>query len=78
MLAGRCEWISMRTSISHPLRIAVVTAGPEFGRIGVTFCPGKYDPYGMSGAWDRDLARDLDVIRDWGGAAIVTLLEPRS
>jgi ADP-ribosyl-[dinitrogen reductase] hydrolase len=32
----------------------------------------------MSGAWDRDLARDLDVIRDWGGAAIVTLLEPRS
>ena len=67
----------MRTSISHPLRIAVVTAGPEFGRIGITFCPGKYDPHGMSGAWDRDLARDLDVIRDWGAAAIVTLLEPK-
>src|SRR5258706_10873029 len=28
----------------------------------------------MSGAWDRDLAHDLDTIRDWGAAAIVTLL----
>lgn len=76
MLACRYESISVRTSISHPLRIAVVTAGSEFGRIGITFCPGKYDPHGMSGAWDRDLNRDLDTIRDWGAAAIVTLLEP--
>jgi ADP-ribosyl-[dinitrogen reductase] hydrolase len=30
----------------------------------------------MSGAWDRDLARDLDMIRDWGAAAVVTLLGP--
>jgi ADP-ribosyl-[dinitrogen reductase] hydrolase len=30
----------------------------------------------MSGAWDRDLAHDLDTIRDWGAAAVVTLLEP--
>ena len=65
----------MKTSISHPLRIAVVTGGSEFGRIGITFCPGKYDPHGMSGAWDRDLNRDLDTIRDWGVAAVVTLLE---
>jgi ADP-ribosyl-[dinitrogen reductase] hydrolase len=66
----------MRTSISHPLQIAVVTAGSEFGRIGITFCPGKYDPHAMTGAWDRDLNRDLDMIRDWGAAAVVTLLEP--
>jgi ADP-ribosyl-[dinitrogen reductase] hydrolase len=67
----------MRTSISHPLQIAVVTAGSGFGRIGITLCPGKYDPHGMSRAWDRDLARGLDMIRDWGAAAIVTLLEPK-
>ena len=67
----------MRTSISHPLRIAVVTAGSEFGRIGITFCPGKYDPHGMSGAWDRDLVLDLDAISDWGAAVVVTLLEPK-
>jgi ADP-ribosyl-[dinitrogen reductase] hydrolase len=30
----------------------------------------------MSGAWDRDLALDLDAIRNWGAAAIVTLIEP--
>jgi ADP-ribosyl-[dinitrogen reductase] hydrolase len=67
----------MKTSISHPLQIAVVTAGSEFGRIGITFCPGKYDPHGMSGAWDRDLVLDLDAIYDWGAAAVVTLLEPK-
>jgi ADP-ribosyl-[dinitrogen reductase] hydrolase len=31
----------------------------------------------MTGSWDRDLARDLDIIRDWGAAAVVTLLEPK-
>jgi ADP-ribosyl-[dinitrogen reductase] hydrolase len=29
----------------------------------------------MSGSWDRDLATDLDAIRGWGAAAVVTLLE---
>jgi ADP-ribosyl-[dinitrogen reductase] hydrolase len=77
MWACRYEWISMRTSISHPLQIAAVSGGSEFGRVGLTFCPGKYDPHAMSGGWDRELARDLDTIRDWGAAAVVTLLEPQ-
>lgn len=65
-----------KTSITHPLQIAAVTAGPAFGRVGITFCPGKYDPEGGNGVWwDRDLALDLDAIRDWGAAAVVTLLE---
>jgi ADP-ribosyl-[dinitrogen reductase] hydrolase len=66
-----------RTSLTHPLQIAAVTAGAEYGRIGITFCPGKIDRHAMTGAWDRDLATDLDAIRDWGAAAIVTLLEPK-
>jgi ADP-ribosyl-[dinitrogen reductase] hydrolase len=66
-----------RTSLTHPLRIAAVTAGSKFGRIGITFCPGKYDPHAMSGEWDRDLALDLDVVREWGAAAVVTLLESK-
>ena len=66
-----------RTSLTHPLQIAVVTAGPDFARIGITFCPGKYDRNAMTGYWDRDLALDLDAIRDWGAAAVVTLLEPK-
>lgn len=68
----------MRTSASHPLQIATIVPGVSgFGRVGVTFCPGKYDPHAMSGAWDRDLSLDLDAIRDWGATAIVTLLEPK-
>ena len=66
-----------KTSFTDPLQIAVVTAAPEFGRIGITFCPGKYDRHAMSGRWDRDLALDLDMVRDWGAAAVVTLLEPK-
>jgi ADP-ribosyl-[dinitrogen reductase] hydrolase len=66
-----------KTSVSHPLQIAAVTAGSEFGRVGITFCPGKYDRHAMTGEWDRDLALDLDTVRDWGAAAVVTLLEPK-
>jgi ADP-ribosyl-[dinitrogen reductase] hydrolase len=31
----------------------------------------------MRGYWDRDLSLDLDAIRNWGAAAVVTLVEPR-
>ena len=65
-----------KTSVTHPLQIAVVTAGSEFGRVGITFCPGKHDRQAMS-AWDRDLSLDLDAVREWGAAAVVTLLEPK-
>ena len=44
------------------------------GRIGITLCPGKTDPYGMTRAWERDLTEDLDAIRDWGATAVVTLV----
>jgi ADP-ribosyl-[dinitrogen reductase] hydrolase len=66
-----------KTSLTHPLQIAVVSPGPAFGRVGITFCPGKYDQHAMSGEWDRDLALDLDTVRDWGAGAVVTLLEPK-
>jgi ADP-ribosyl-[dinitrogen reductase] hydrolase len=66
----------IRTSNTHPLQIAAVSAGPGLGRIGVTFCPGKGQAHAASGAWRRDLAADLAAIRDWGAAAVVTLLEP--
>src|SRR5215831_12949058 len=70
----REAWMN-RTSVTHPLRIDTVTAGPGYGRIGITFCPGKYDPHGHTGSWDRDLALDLYTIQKWGASAVVTLLE---
>jgi|GEM_PF-41737 len=66
----------MRTSESHPLRVAVVAVDGVPGRVGVTLCPGKYQPDALTGAWDRDLERDLDVIAGLGATTVVTLVEP--
>ena len=62
------------TSESHPLRIDAVAA-PGGGEIGMTFCPGKYQPTGLTANWQRDLGLELDRIRDWGAVAVVTLME---
>jgi ADP-ribosyl-[dinitrogen reductase] hydrolase len=45
------------------------------GAVGMTFCPGKKQSGAMTGGWDRDLGLDLDAIRAWGAAAVVTLVE---
>jgi ADP-ribosylglycohydrolase/protein-tyrosine phosphatase len=41
----------------------------------MTFCPGKKQRNSISGHWDRDLGADLQVIHDFGAAALVTLME---
>ena len=66
---------SLRTSQSHPLQIAAIACGPGLGQIGVTFAPGKTQANAASGAWQRVLAADLDVIAAWNAAAVVTLVE---
>lgn len=66
---------AVRTSTTHPLRIGTVTLRPEFGRVGVTFCPGKHQQASMTGIWQRDLGTDLDAIRAWGATHLVTLVE---
>ena len=63
-----------RTSQSHPLQID--TLGPVGrGQLGLTFCPGKYDPRAQTGAWDRDLDTDLRAVLDWGASTVMTLME---
>ena len=44
--------MAARTSLTDSLRVAWLP-----GRVGLTFAPGK-----KTGAWDRDLATDLDVL----------------
>jgi ADP-ribosyl-[dinitrogen reductase] hydrolase len=63
-----------KTSLSHPIQIDTLTLDTG-GRIGMIFCPGKYQPHGLSGAWDRDLTTDLQAIVDWGARVLVTLME---
>lgn len=65
-----------RTSQTHPLQIAAVRASPAHGRIGITICPGKQDPFAFTGAWKRDLGIDLDAIAAWGATLVLTLVEP--
>lgn len=64
----------MSTSEDNPLRIDEVRLQSDHGRIGITLCPGKKQDDGISGRHDRDLAADLDVVRDWGAAAVVSLI----
>ena len=64
-----------RTSHTHPLEIAQVSAGGGHGRIGITFCPGKHDLLAATGAWARDLQLDLQVISNWGAKLVITLVE---
>lgn len=45
------------------------------GKLGVCFCPGKYQPDGASGSWDRDLAIDIKAIEAFGAVVLVTLIE---
>lgn len=65
-------YLMERTSITHPLDIPFVRAG--CGRIGMTICPGKVGPSASGPAWRRDLAVDLDLIKDQGYTAMVTLM----
>jgi ADP-ribosylglycohydrolase/protein-tyrosine phosphatase len=63
----------VKTSNTDPLRIDVVPA-PGGGLIGVTLCPGKRQPHGATGHWQRELETDLARIHDWGAVAVVTLM----
>lgn len=66
----------IRTSKSHPLRIATLPVGDRGGAVGVTFAPGKHQDVAMTGIWQRDLGMDLEAIKHWGASDLITLLEP--
>lgn len=76
MPANQSDVSTIRTSQSHPLRIATLPVGDWGGAVGVTFAPGKHQAAAMTGIWQRDLASDLEAIKQWGATDILTLLEP--
>ena len=65
----------LSTSENDPLHVGSIQA-PGGGRLGVTICPGKKDPDGLSAIWDRNLSLDLAAIRDWGASTVVCMMEP--
>jgi len=66
----------IRTSQTHPLRIATIPVGDRGGAVGVTFAPGKRHATAKTGVWQRDLAMDLEAIHQWGATDLITLIEP--
>lgn len=66
---------TIRNSHTHPLRIDTITL-PNGARIGMTFCPGKKQSSGMTGAWDRNLDTDLAAIKSWNPTTMIMCPEP--
>lgn len=59
---------------ADPLRIAELPVGRHGGILGLSMAPGKKGPSIFGGNHRRNLNTDLDLIRDWGAAAVVTLM----
>ena len=68
--------LEVRTSESHPIRVAFVDEQPWEGRLGLTFAPGKQNDSYSWYRWERDVDLDLDRMRrEYGVEVVVTLLE---
>lgn len=65
----------MRTSQTHPIVIAEIKPHPNYGKIGITLCPGKVQSNSLSGPWSRSLNLDLDAIERWAASTVVSLIE---
>jgi ADP-ribosyl-[dinitrogen reductase] hydrolase len=65
----------LRTSETHPLQIDWITSNLFTGRIGITLCPGKYQPVSWTGGWNRNLEEDIGIIGDSGATTVVSLVE---
>ena len=64
----------MRTSITHPLRIDWLPVEGDKGCIGMTLCPGKYQPVAQTGSWDRQLDLDIEVLKENSTSTLISLV----
>jgi len=65
----------LRNSESHPLQIDWITHPNFSGQIGITLCPGKYQPISWSGGWNRDLISDINTIVDSNVTTLISLID---
>ena len=52
----------MRNSTTHPLKVNWIPIEGDKGRIGITLCPGKYQPVSWTGGWYRQLSIDVATL----------------
>lgn len=60
---------------AHSFEISSLAIGDGLGQIGICACPGRIFPPVLGGGLSQDLEADLVVIRDFGAAALVSLME---
>ena len=64
----------MRTSQTHPIYVDWFPHNEGEGKIGMTLCPGKYQPISSTGSWNRQLDDDLDDLKAMGVDRIISLI----
>ena len=64
----------MRDSTTHPLYVSWIELEGEEGALGLTLCPGKYQPVASTGSWDRQLDVDVKALVDMGVSHLVSLI----
>jgi len=65
----------MRTSTEYPLQIDWISHVNFKGKIGLTLCPGKYQPISWTGGWNRDLNYDLETILENKVSTVISLID---
>ena len=64
----------MRNSTTHPLYVSWVELEGDEGALGLTLCPGKYQPVASTGSWDRQLDVDVQALVDMGVSRLISLI----
>lgn len=64
----------MRTSITHPLQVDWLQIEGDKGCIGMTLCPGKFQPVSWTGGWERQLSSDIEALVQYGTDQLVSLI----
>ena len=64
----------MRNSTTHPLYVSWLPLESDQGQLGITLCPGKYQPVSSTGSWDRQLGLDLQALVDMGVHRLISLI----
>ena len=66
-----------RNSRSHKLQITWIPIWFDkdtAGHIGMTFCPGKVQPWSMTGGWDRDIDLDIRELKKANVGHVISLI----
>lgn len=64
----------MRNSTTHPLYVSWVELEGDEGALGLTLCPGKYQPVASTGSWDRQLDVDVQALVNMGVSHLISLI----